>query len=400
MRKVYNGHDASEVDAAMWREVLRIINEGTVEGLAQAKVPPTHDKLFYSELRHSNEVFSAFKVHTMGVEMAAKLLDKDGNLKPFERWRQDVSGITSHQVGSWLRTEYDTAVIRVHAAADWKEFERNRDIFPNLRWMPTTSPEPESSHRRYWEMKLTLPIDDPFWDRHHPGDRWNCKCSLEATDEPVNRPDDLEPATPHRGLENNPGKDGHTFSDNHPYFPDKCSNCFAYKKSGFKNKLKAWFINRQKDCYNCPFIDGCIDRQEAKRPIDEVAFAKKEWAKENDFMPKLDKEQCSAVISGVINRTNKVRNMLLKHCHHGYDVDAAIYIWNNPSKMKFVRISPLGEGKDMTLPKNQANIAKKRNLLHFVKFHQYEFNYRGRTFEVKLALCEMGYEQFYSLKEK
>ena len=50
----------------MWREVLRIINEGTVEGLAKAKTPPTHDVEFYKALRHSNEVFAAFKVHTMG----------------------------------------------------------------------------------------------------------------------------------------------------------------------------------------------------------------------------------------------------------------------------------------------------------------------------------------------
>ena len=50
----------------------------------------------------------------------------------------------------------------------------------------------------------------------HP---WNCKCSLEAADEPVNRPDGMEPTQPQRGLENNPGKDGHTFSDTHPYFP-------------------------------------------------------------------------------------------------------------------------------------------------------------------------------------
>lgn len=238
--------------------MLRVINEGTVEGLAQAKTPPTHDRLFYQNLRHSNEVFAAFKVHMMGEDMAAKLFDANGNLKPFDKWVQDVSSISSHQVGSWLRTEYDTAVIRAHAAADWQEFERNKDIFPNLRWMPTTSPEPESTHAAYWRLKLTLPVDDPFWNEHHPGDRWNCKCSLEATDEPVVRPAELEPTQPQRGLENNPGKDGHTFSDKHPYFPSDCSHCFAYKKGGFTNRLKALFMNREKDCYNCPFIDGCL----------------------------------------------------------------------------------------------------------------------------------------------
>lgn len=243
----------------MWREVLRIINEATVEGLSQADVPPAHDRMFYERLRHSNEVFAAFKVHAMGQEMAAKLLDDKGRLKPFRKWVEDVSSIASHQVGSWLQTEYDTAVIRAHAAADWREFLRNKDVMPNLRWMPTTSPNPESSHRQYWQSGLTLPIDDPFWNSHHPGDRWNCKCSLEATDEPVVRPADMKTATPQKGLENNPGKDGHIFNDTHPYFPDKCSHCFA-KKGGFKNKLKNFFLNanQAKDCHDCKFIDGCI----------------------------------------------------------------------------------------------------------------------------------------------
>ena len=56
-----------------------------------------------------------------------------GYVKPFERWRDDVSSIARHHVGPWLKTEYNTAVIRAHAAADWREFERNKDILPNLR---------------------------------------------------------------------------------------------------------------------------------------------------------------------------------------------------------------------------------------------------------------------------
>ena len=59
--------------------------------------------------------------------------------------------------------------------------------------MPTTSPNPEAEHKRFWSVKLTRPIDDPFWNKHRPGDRWNCKCSLEATDEPpTDIPDDAD----------------------------------------------------------------------------------------------------------------------------------------------------------------------------------------------------------------
>ena len=115
--------------------MLRVINEGTVEGLSQAKTPPTHDRLFYQNLRHSNEVFAAFKVHQMGRDMAAKLIDANGNLKPFDRWVRDVSGITSHQIGSWLRTEYDTSAVLMAEPLGqvWLEGEED-SIFHKVDW--------------------------------------------------------------------------------------------------------------------------------------------------------------------------------------------------------------------------------------------------------------------------
>ena len=261
LRAIYNGFDTSRaVEPTMWREVLRVLNEATVSGLLQSSAP-THRDSFLAALRHSNEVFAAFKVHSMSERMAARLLNPDGTLKPFRQWADDVKSISSHYVGAWLRTEYDTALIRAHNAADWQQFIRDADVMPNLRWMPTTSPMPESSHRAFWERKLTLPVSDPFWDEHHPGDRWNCKCSLQQTDDPPTPELKAEFAgeAPQPGLTNNPGKDGHTFSQDHPYFPKSCSSCGFYKKASIKNRLLPAFLNiRAKDCYDCPYINNCI----------------------------------------------------------------------------------------------------------------------------------------------
>lgn len=261
----------------MWREVLRILNEATVSGLLQSKnsVPSVlgHRDSFLAALRHSNEVFAAFKVHSMSERMAARLLNPDGTLKPFRQWADDVKNISSHYVGAWLRTEYDTALIRAHNAADWQQFIRDADVMPNLRWMPTTSPTPESSHRAFWERKLTLPVSDPFWDEHHPGDRWNCKCSLEQTDDPAT-PElkaEFSGEVPQPGLTNNPGKDGHTFSQDHPYFPKSCSSCPFNK--GMKNRLMKVFRNEEKHCYNCSKINYAIQQPgvaTAKSLVDNV----------------------------------------------------------------------------------------------------------------------------------
>ena len=256
----------------MWQELTKIMNDATAKGLSKGEFSIDHNRGFLDAVKHANEIFAAFKTHAMGKSMASKLLDDNGNLKPFDKWMKDISSISSHHVGSWLKTEYNTAVLRAHNAADWRSFIENKDIMPNLRWMPTTSPDAEAVHRGYWEKKLTLPVEHPFWNKHHPGDRWNCKCSLESTDDPAS-PDDIlddlpiEPAQ--RGLENNPGKDGKIFNDTHPYFPKNCNQCSFYKNRGFKNKVKTWFNNHEKDCYNCSFFNNKEEEQKRRNSIKE-----------------------------------------------------------------------------------------------------------------------------------
>lgn len=295
MNAIYGGFDVeNSIEPTMWQELTKIMNEATAKGLSKGEFSIDHNRGFLNAVKHANKVFAAFKTHAMGKSMASKLLDDNGNLKPFDKWMKDISSISSHHVGSWLKTEYNTAVLRAHNAADWRSFIENKDIMPNLRWMPTTSPDAEAVHRGYWEKKLTLPVEHPFWNKHHPGDRWNCKCSLESTDDPAS-PDDvlddlpIEPAQ--RGLENNPGKDGKIFNDTHPYFPKNCNQCSFYKNRGFKNKVKTWFSNQEKDCFNCPFFKDCISEQDKNRSLrlrakkikEEVEFLKESKPTNKEF---------------------------------------------------------------------------------------------------------------------
>lgn len=205
----------TDIEINLFNEICDRINEAARKGLDESgTVDPDDD--FRAAILRNNEVFVAFKVHRMQNDMARLLLDSNGNLKPFEQWRKEVMPIASHQVGQWLRTEYNTAVLRAHQAADWQQFEREKDVLPNLRWMPSTSVNPGKDHMVFWG--TVRPIDDPFWNEHRPGDRWNCKCDLSSTDDPVTEiPDFTKKDNPHPGLDNNPGKDGKLFSDTHPY---------------------------------------------------------------------------------------------------------------------------------------------------------------------------------------
>ena len=220
LREIYDGLDVKNViERFIFEETLRLFNEATAKGIADAADRSAVTDEFIEQLRTNNVVFSAFRTHRMQNDVARQLIDENGKLKTFDKWMRDIQGMTNHYVRNWLQTEYSTAVIRAHQAADWKYFEQEADVLPNLKWMPTTSPNQDPLHRQYWEKKLTLPVGHPFWDEHRPGDRWNCKCSLRQTDEPANDDmvKDLYPVPKQPGLDNNPGKDGKLFADSHPY---------------------------------------------------------------------------------------------------------------------------------------------------------------------------------------
>lgn len=233
LRNIYseNFRPATDIEINLFDEICNKIDEAAQKGFDESgAVDPDDD--FRAAILRNNEVFAAFKVHRMQNDMARLLLDSNGNLKPFEQWQKEVMPIASHQVGHWLRTEYDTAVLRAHQAADWQQFEREKDVLPNLRWMPSTSVNPGKDHMVFWG--TVRPIDDPFWSQHRPGDRWNCKCDLSSTDDPVTEiPDFTINDNPHPGLDNNPGKDGKLFSDTHPYI----ANAYPGAKKAVKKLM-------------------------------------------------------------------------------------------------------------------------------------------------------------------
>lgn len=221
LKEIYDGLDVRNViERFIFDETLRLFNEAAAKGIADSEYATVASDEFLRQIRTSNAVFSAFRVHRMQNDVARQLIDGNGRLKSFDRWMRDIEGITGHYVRNWLQSEYSTAVIRAHQAVDWKHFELEQDVLPNLRWMPTTSPNQDPLHRQYWEKRLTLPVGHPFWDEHRPGDRWNCKCTLMQTDEPANDElvRDLYPVPKQPGLDSNPAKDGKIFSDTHPYF--------------------------------------------------------------------------------------------------------------------------------------------------------------------------------------
>lgn len=240
LKRIYekNFHPMTEIEENLFNETFRIFTDAANEGIGKSGADISAE--FRQRLDLGNAVFSAFKVHRMQNDIAAQLYGPDGVLKPFEQWKKDVHPMLDHHMGHWLRTEYNTAVLRARQAVDWQRFEQHADILPNLEWMPSTSARPGADHKVFWG--TILPIHHPFWSAHRPGDRWNCKCSLSATDEPPTgapRESNAPGNQPAPGLDNNPGMDGKLFGDTHPYIAG------AYE--GAKEAVKAFLQEKFPD---------------------------------------------------------------------------------------------------------------------------------------------------------
>lgn len=175
----------------------------------------TPDRDFLEYASKNLAVFSGFKTLQQQKELHNLLFDKNGNMKSFDQFRKDTAKVLDKYNQNWLRTEYNTLVARARFASDWKKFERDKDLYPNLKWLPSSSIDKRDGHKLFYNR--VWPIDDPFWNTNYPGNLWNCKCGIKSTSEgaaPAKRHNHSKPSP---GLDENPGKTGVMFSKEHPY---------------------------------------------------------------------------------------------------------------------------------------------------------------------------------------
>lgn len=379
---------------------MRLLNLASATGISEAIDAGTAepDDAFLHEIKTNNEVFAAFRTHRMQNDIAQRMVDDKGELKSFSQFARDVRPYTDHQNRQWLRTEYNTAVTRAHQAADWRQFEAEKDVLPNLEWIPSSSVHPGADHRVFWG--TVLPIDHPFWKEHRPGDRWNCKCSLRNTDkEPTTVPKGTSNDEPNSGLENNPGKDGKLFSDKHPYMAENCGTC------PFGNgKLWALAAGKKKNCTACKMLAkaeiSVKDIEQVRKKTEAVKKARR-TALQSITSNTLKNELVALdnIHSGFVYNDRKSLKTLLKHSFTEDDINAAMSIPYHLNELKFIRTSYLGEGKDMKDQEVKKNIANKIKR-GVIQYNIYSYSYNGKRWLVKMEVRFDGKEYLYSFTKK
>ena len=208
-------HEGGKVDKAtkkaLWAGHNAPLQKAVVEGYGKplSKIEyGTPNYEFLKQLQTNTAVFAMFKSHASMKDMAALLKDADGNLRSKYDFKKEALKVDDTYRTTKLDVEYDTAVRQARMASQWAKFQKNKHLYPNLKYLLTKAAKPDEKHLQF--VGIIRPVDDAFWNAHYPPNRWRCQCSVEQTDEDAGDiPDNIPPVPAEFAF--NSGKTGQIF---------------------------------------------------------------------------------------------------------------------------------------------------------------------------------------------
>ncbi len=176
------------------------------------------DEVSVRRLKDSNYVFSGIKTFHELNEALPSLVGDDGQIKPFNRFLNEVQRIHQSYNVNYLRTEYNLAQASSLMAARWHKFEQDGDRYL-LQYRTVGDKRVRRSHRMLHG--ITLPITSKFWDEYFPPNNFGCRCSAVQVRK-GKYPESNEQEALKLGMEATAGKYREMFLFN----PGKTMTCF------------------------------------------------------------------------------------------------------------------------------------------------------------------------------
>lgn len=370
----------------LMEETAAYLAKGIERGIMEEQ--PT--EAMAASLRESAGVFSGFKTFHEMKEAAGLLLDEQGNLKPFEQFSKDVQTINDAYNRHYLRTEYNFTVQSAQMAARWEEQQDDGGGRYLLQYRTAGDSKVRESHRKL--EGITLPASDPFWDKYYPPNGFNCRCTVAkvraakypATDskEAMRAGDDATAGKYAEMFRFNPGKQRAAYPAYNSYTIAKCATC---KKNGFSLAK----VPSNELCAACPII------REMAKTQDNLNDLRKSVIKNAEKRQlKSDKLR-----TGIYYQTRKSLKRGLGHAYTKEEVQMQESIHKHLDKLRFIRVSPLGEVKDMSNPKDVKNLQAKIDR-GVTGYNIYEMEKEGVTWVVKTEVYKNWAESVYLIKRK
>jgi SPP1 gp7 family putative phage head morphogenesis protein len=133
------------------------------------------------ELRTNIYQFSAAKTFNMVEEMRGVLVEGEKVLT-LNEFKAKANTIFEKYNNTWLETEYNTAIGQAETGRKWKEIERDKEIFPYLKYNAVNDSHTSDICRPLDD--TILPVGHKFWSEFSPLNHFNCRCIIEQLETP------------------------------------------------------------------------------------------------------------------------------------------------------------------------------------------------------------------------
>ena len=166
--------------------------------------------------------------------------------KNWQTFLQEVQKLNPKYNKNYLQAEWQTAKQAGYHAANWQEYVKRKDLYPNLKYCTQKDERVREEHRPL--EGFIAPIESDFWKDFYPPNGWRCRCYVVQTAEPASTGDmpQLSDKDFPKEFRGNVAISGQVFKEDstnqgkpHPYFALALDADSDTKKAFELSKLKA-----------------------------------------------------------------------------------------------------------------------------------------------------------------
>lgn len=345
-------------------------------------------------------LFGGLKTHAQLFEASKRLLDDNGNLKPFNQLSNEFDKLNVTYNKNYLEAEYEFAVGSSQMAAKWSEFSDNDRYYLQYRTAGDTRVRQEHAALN----GTTLPKNDPFWSSYTPPNGWNCRCTVvEVLKDkyPLSDSDKSstagEKATTQIGKDGknrleifrfNPGADKKVFPPKHPLFANRCTGDGKLSITGLIGAPLTILSAEKSKCEASKIIEE-IRKENIRKARKSKDIELNGWAIQNI------KKNSHLSILGNQFKTSEVR---VSRANIAYILKHIGNVDNKNIVKDIVKITLQATYKDSKplTDKGSKNYGTKVGR-GVESYNYYNSNWEGRAIVINMEVMKNGYEQPYTI---
>jgi len=197
----------------------------------------TPDRQMIEALKNNVHIFSGAKTYQQRMAYNELLRSPEGRVRDWNEFKKVAMPLAKDYNVNYLRAEYQAATGQARSASAWNDIEKDKDVFPLLKYQTVGDPNVRDSHRKL--DGIVRKVDDPFWDRYMPLNGWGCRCNVDKLEKDAEEITSLKnfgelgPKDQPRIFRFNPGKKKMVFDQSHPYFAGIVDSDKEWAKQNF-----------------------------------------------------------------------------------------------------------------------------------------------------------------------